>query len=146
MRAVVQRVAWARVDVGGEVVGAIDEGLLVYLGAGKGDGDADRAWLLKKVLALRVFENAEGKMDKSVVDVGGKLLVVSQFTLYGDVKKGNRPSFESAMPPAEAEAAYDAFVREARAQIGVETGRFRADMRVTSENVGPVTIWLDSKA
>ncbi len=146
MRAVVQRVAWARVDVGGEVVGAIDEGLLVYLGAGKGDGDADRAWLLKKVLALRVFENAEGKMDKSVVDVGGKLLVVSQFTLYGDVKKGNRPSFESAMPPAEAEAAYDAFVREARAQIGVETGRFRADMRVTSENVGPVTLWLDSKA
>lgn len=146
MRAVVQRVAWARVDVGGDVVGAIDEGLLVYLGAGKGDDDADRAWLLKKVLALRVFENAEGKMDKSVVDVGGKLLVVSQFTLYGDVKKGNRPSFESAMPPAEAEAAYDAFVREARDRIGVETGRFRADMRVTSENVGPVTIWLDSKA
>ena len=145
MRAVVQRVAWARVDVGGDVVGAIDEGLLVYLGAGKGDDDADRAWLLKKVLALRVFENAEGKMDKSVVDVGGKLLVVSQFTLYGDVKKGNRPSFESAMPPAEAEAAYDAFVREARDRIGVETGRFRADMRVTSENVGPVTIWLDSK-
>jgi len=145
VRAVVQRVAWARVDVGGDVVGAIDEGLLVYLGAGKGDDDADRAWLLKKVLALRVFENAEGKMDKSVVDVGGKLLVVSQFTLYGDVKKGNRPSFESAMPPAEAEAAYDAFVREARDRIGVETGRFRADMRVTSENVGPVTIWLDSK-
>lgn len=145
MRAVVQRVAWAKVHVDGVLVGAIDRGLLVYLGAGKGDADADRAWMLKKVLGLRVFENDLGKLDKSVVDVGGELLVVSQFTLYGDVSRGNRPSFDGAMPPAEAEAAYDAFVREARAAIGVETGRFRADMRVSSENVGPVTIWLDSQ-
>ena len=145
MRAVVQRVAWANVEVSGETVGAIERGLLVYLGAGKGDGEAERAWTLGKVLGLRVFENEQGKMDRSVVDVGGALLVVSQFTLYGDVKRGRRPSFDGAMPPAEAEAAYEAFVREARATgIRVETGRFRADMKVSSLNDGPVTIWLDS--
>jgi D-tyrosyl-tRNA(Tyr) deacylase len=146
MRAVVQRVSWAKVEVDGAIVGQIDRGLLVYLGAGKGDGDADRAYILQKILGLRIFENDAGKMDKSVVDVGGALLVVSQFTLYGDLKKGRRPSFEAAMPPEEAEAAYDAFVRDARAQIAVETGRFRAHMRVTSLNDGPVTLWLDSKA
>ncbi len=147
MRAVVQRVAWAKVEVLGEVVSAIDRGLLVYLGVGKGDGDAERAWTLQKVLGLRIFENAEGKMDRSVVDEGGSLLVVSQFTLFGDVKRGRRPSFDDAMPPAEAERAYDAFVREARATgIVVGTGRFRADMKVSSLNDGPVTIWLDSAA
>jgi D-tyrosyl-tRNA(Tyr) deacylase len=146
MRAVVQRVAWAKVEVDGEVVGAIDHGLLVYLGAGKGDGDADRAYVLSKVLGLRVFANDAGKMDASVVDVGGAMLVVSQFTLYGDVRRGRRPSFDSAMAPEEAERAYNAFVHEARAQnILVATGRFRADMRVTSENDGPVTIWIDSE-
>ncbi len=145
MRAVVQRVSWAKVEVDGDVVGAIDQGLLVYLGAGKGDGDADRAYVLSKVLGLRIFENAEGKMDKSVVDVGGALLVVSQFTLYGDVRKGRRPSFDGAMPPEEAERAYEAFVADARAQgIKVETGRFRASMKVSSLNDGPVTIWIDS--
>jgi D-tyrosyl-tRNA(Tyr) deacylase len=145
MRAVVQRVAWAKVEVDGEVTGAIDQGLLVYLGAGKGDGDADRAYVLSKVLGLRIFENEQGKMDKSVVDVGGALLVVSQFTLYGDVRKGRRPSFDAAMAPEEAEPAYEAFVREARAQgIRVETGRFRATMKVSSLNDGPVTIWIDS--
>lgn len=145
MRAVIQRVAWAKVEVDGEVTGAIDRGLLVYLGAGKGDGDEDRAYILSKVLGLRIFENEEGKMDKSVVDVGGALLVVSQFTLYGDVKKGRRPSFDGAMPPEDAERAYDAFVRDARAQgIRVETGRFRATMKVSSLNDGPVTIWIDS--
>ena len=145
MRAVVQRVSWAKVEVGGEVVGAIDRGLLVYLGAGKGDGDADRAYVLSKVLGLRIFENEEGKMDRSVVDVGGALLVVSQFTLYGDVRKGRRPSFDAAMPPEEAERAYEAFVADARAQgIRVETGKFRADMKVSSLNDGPVTIWIDS--
>lgn len=145
MRAVVQRVAWAKVEVDGEITGAIDHGLLVYLGAGKGDGDADRAYVLSKVLGLRIFENEQGKMDKSVVDVGGALLVVSQFTLYGDVRKGRRPSFDGAMPPEEAERAYEAFVREARAQgIRVETGRFRASMKVSSSNDGPVTIWIDS--
>lgn len=146
MRAVVQRVLEARVVVSGEVTGEIAQGLLVYLGAGKGDTAEDRAWMLGKVLGLRIFEN-EGKMDRSVVDVGGALLVVSQFTLYGDVRKGRRPSFDGAMPPEEAERAYDAFVREARASgIRVETGRFRADMKVSSINDGPVTIWMDSQS
>ena len=145
MRAVVQRVAWAKVEVDGEITGAIERGLLVYLGAGKGDGDEERAYMLSKVTGLRIFENDEGKMDKSVVDVGGALLVVSQFTLYGDVKKGRRPSFDGAMPPEEAEKAYDAFVNDARATgIEVETGRFRAMMKVSSLNDGPVTIWIDS--
>jgi len=144
MRALVQRVSWARVEVDGAITGEIGPGLLVYLGAGKGDGDAERAYILQKVLGLRIFENEQGKMDKSVVDIGGALLVVSQFTLYGDVRKGRRPSFDDAMPPAEAEAAYDAFVREARAQIKVETGKFRAMMKVSSLNDGPVTLWIDS--
>lgn len=146
MRAVVQRVAWAKVEVAGETVGAIERGLLVYLGAGKGDGDEERAYVLSKVLGLRVFENEEGKMDRSVVDVGGALLVVSQFTLYGDTRRGRRPSFDAAMPPEDAERAYDAFVSEARATgIRVETGRFRADMSVSSMNDGPVTIWIDTQ-
>ena len=144
MRALVQRVAWAKVEVGGEVTGAIERGLLVYLGAGKGDGDAERAYVLQKVLGLRVFEDDAGKMNLSVEDVGGALLVVSQFTLYGDVRRGRRPSFDEAMPPAEAEKAYDAFVAEARAPIHVATGRFRAHMRVSSLNDGPVTLWVDS--
>jgi D-aminoacyl-tRNA deacylase len=145
MRAVVQRVLWAKVEVDGAVVGSIDRGLLVYLGAGKGDEPVDRAYVLSKVLGLRIFENDEGKMDKSVVDVGGALLVVSQFTLYGDVKKGRRPSFDAAMPPEEAERAYEAFVEDARKTgIRVETGRFRATMAVSSLNDGPVTIWIDS--
>lgn len=145
MRAIVQRVAWARVSVAGETVGAIERGLLVYLGAGKGDTDDSRHYVLSKVLGLRVFPNESGKMDRSVLDIGGALLVVSQFTLYGDVRKGRRPSFGGAMAPEPAELAYDAFVREARAYgITVETGRFRADMAVTSENDGPVTLWMDS--
>jgi D-tyrosyl-tRNA(Tyr) deacylase len=146
MKAVVQRVAWAKVEVDGEVTGAIDHGLLVLLGAGKGDTDDDRAWMIGKVLGLRIFENDEGKMDKSVVDVGGALLVVSQFTLYGDVRRGRRPSFDGAMPPEEAERAYAAFVKDARDRgVRVETGRFRAHMKVSSLNDGPVTILLDSK-
>jgi D-tyrosyl-tRNA(Tyr) deacylase len=145
MRAVVQRVAWAKVEVDGVLVGAIDRGVLVYLGAGKGDGDAERAYVLSKVLGLRIFENDAGKMDHSVVDIGGALLVVSQFTLYGDVRRGRRPSFDGAMAPEEAERAYEAFVSDARAQgISVATGKFRADMKVTSLNDGPVTIWIDS--
>jgi D-tyrosyl-tRNA(Tyr) deacylase len=145
MRAIVQRVAWAKVEVEGEIIGQIDRGLLVYLGAGKGDGDADRTYVLSKILGLRIFENDEGKMDKSVVDIGGSLLVVSQFTLYADLTRGRRPSFDGAMPPEDAERAYDAFVHEARAQsIMVATGKFRAHMLVSSLNDGPVTIWLDS--
>jgi D-tyrosyl-tRNA(Tyr) deacylase len=144
VRALVQRVAWAKVEVDGTVTGAIDRGLLVYLGAGKGDGDAERAYVLEKVLGLRIFEDDAGKMNLSVVDVGGSLLVVSQFTLYGDVTKGRRPGFDAAMPPVEAEKVYDAFVREARERIRVETGRFRAHMQVSSLNDGPVTLWIDS--
>lgn len=146
MRAVVQRVAWAKVEVGGETIGAIERGLLVYLGAGKGDGDEDRAYVLGKVLGLRIFEDESGKMNHAVTDVGGALLVVSQFTLYGDVKRGRRPSFDGAMPPEEAEKAYEAFVADAKKTgIRVETGKFRADMKVSSLNDGPVTIWIDSR-
>ena len=145
MRAVVQRVASAKVEVEGEITGAIGRGLLVYLGAGKGDTSEERTYVLSKILGLRIFENDEGKMDKSVVDVGGALLVVSQFTLYGDVRRGRRPSFDGAMPPDEANAAYEAFVDDARKTgIRVETGRFRATMMVSSVNEGPVTIWIDS--
>ena len=146
MRAVVQRVAWAKVEVGGETTGAIERGLLVYLGAGKGDGEEDLAYVLGKIVGLRIFGDDAGKMNLSVVDIGGSLLVVSQFTLYGDVRRGRRPSFDAAMPPEEAERAYEAFVARARAQgVRVETGRFRADMKVSSLNDGPVTIWIDSK-
>jgi D-tyrosyl-tRNA(Tyr) deacylase len=144
VRAVVQRVSHAKVEVDGEVVGAIERGLLVYLGVGRADGDADRAYVVKKVVGLRVFSDAEGKMGKSVVDVGGALLVVSQFTLYGDLRRGLRPGFDEAMRAEDAEAVCEAFVREARAMVKVETGRFRADMKVTSLNDGPVTIWIDS--
>ena len=145
MRAVVQRVDEAEVTVLGATTGKIGKGLLVYLGAGKGDTKESRDYVLSKIANLRIFENEAGKMDKSVVDVGGALLVVSQFTLYGDVRRGRRPSFDDAMPPEEAERAYDAFVSEARALgLVVETGRFRATMHVKSINSGPVTIWIDS--
>lgn len=145
MRAVVQRVRWAKVVVEGETVGEIGRGLLVYLGVGKGDEQRDRAWSLDKILGLRIFPNDAGKMDKSVLDVDGALLVVSQFTLYGDLKRGRRPSFDDAMAPAEARVAYEAFLHEARAKLPVESGRFAADMAVSSENDGPVTLWLDSR-
>jgi D-tyrosyl-tRNA(Tyr) deacylase len=146
MKAVVQRVSRASVTIDGSVAGAIDRGLLVYLGVGRGDGERERDWMIDKICGLRIFSNDEGKFDKSVLDVGGKLLVVSQFTLYGDVKKGRRPSFDGAMPPAEAEKLYDAFVARARGVVGVETGRFGAHMLVDSINDGPVTILLDTPA
>lgn len=145
MRAVVQRVREARVEVGTEIVGAIGRGLLAYVGFGRGDTPRDRSWTMTKIIGLRIFEH-EGKMARAVGDVGGSLLVVSQFTLYGDVRKGRRPSFDDAMPPDEASAAYEAFVAEARGQMGarVATGRFGAAMLVYSVNDGPVTIWIDS--
>jgi D-tyrosyl-tRNA(Tyr) deacylase len=145
VRAVVQRVASAHVEIAGDVVGAIDRGLLVYLGLGRHDTDEDRSWMTAKIVHLRVFEDEAGKMARSVVDVGGSLLVVSQFTLYGDVRRGRRPSFDEAMDPTTACEAYETCVREMRSQgVRVETGKFRADMRVSSINDGPVTIWLDS--
>src|SRR3954462_6227726 len=128
MRAVVQRVSAARVEVDGTVVGAIARGLVVFLGVGKGDSESDVDYLVDKVIGLRVFEDEQGKMNRALEEVGGGLLVVSQFTLYGDTRRGRRPSFEAAMPPAEAEALYEAFVQKARrAAKQVETGRFRAD-------------------
>jgi D-tyrosyl-tRNA(Tyr) deacylase len=133
------------VKIDGEVVGVIDRGLLVYLGIGRGDGERERTWMLEKIVGLRIFTNEAGKMDKAVLDVSGSLLVVSQFTLYGDVSRGRRPSFDGAMPPAEAEREYDRFVAAARQRgIGVQTGRFAASMHVESVNDGPVTIWLDT--
>jgi D-tyrosyl-tRNA(Tyr) deacylase len=149
VRAVVQRVLSARVEVDGEIVGAIDQGLLAYLGFGKGDTDEDRAWTLAKIVGLRVFEDDEPpkKMTRSLADVGGALLLVSQFTLYGDLRRGRRPSFDDAMAPEEAQRAYESAVLEARAMgVRVETGRFRADMKVHAVNDGPVTLWIDSVA
>jgi len=147
MRAVVQRVTRAQVTVGDEVTGAIDEGLCVLVGAGDEDRDGDLAYLVDKCVNLRIFEDDAGKMNRSVLDVGGGVLAVSQFTLYGDARKGRRPSFVHAMEPVAAEAMYDRFVEALRAAgvARVETGRFRADMNVELTNAGPVTILLDSK-
>jgi D-tyrosyl-tRNA(Tyr) deacylase len=143
---VVQRARRARVEVGGEVTGAIERGLVAFVGAAEGDGDADLAYTVNKVVGLRVFPDDEGKMRRSLADVGGALLVVSQFTLFGDVRRGNRPGFDGAMEPVTAERLYDRFVAEARARgVPVATGRFRADMTVHVENDGPVTILIDSK-
>ncbi len=146
MRAVVQRAHRARVEVGGQVTGAIERGLVAFVGAAAGDGDADLAYLVNKVVSLRVFPDDAGKMKLSLADAGGALLVVSQFTLFGDVRRGNRPSFDDAMEPVAAEAMYERFVAEARARgLRVETGRFRAEMTVFVENDGPVTILIDSR-
>ncbi len=145
MRAVVQRVSYARVKVGAETVGAIDRGLFVLVGVGQGDAEGDAAWLARKLVALRVFEDAQGKLNLSLAQIGGALLLVSQFTLYGDVQKGARPSFLDAMAPDAAEALYRrvvALCREAGATVA--EGRFRADMQVELCNDGPVTLILES--
>jgi D-aminoacyl-tRNA deacylase len=147
MRAVVQRVASCKVTVDDAVTGEIGTGLLVYLGVGKGDLASDRGYVLDKICGLRIFENDAGKFDKSVVDVGGSLLIVSQFTLFADVTKGRRPGFDGASPPDIAEKEYEAFVADARSKLGAErvaTGKFRAHMIVSSDVDGPVTIWIDS--
>jgi D-tyrosyl-tRNA(Tyr) deacylase len=147
VRAVVQRVTSARVLVEGRVVGEIGRGLLVLLGVGHDDTAADVAYTAAKIRELRLFENAEGKpMDRSVTDIGGALLVVSQFTLYGDARRGRRPSFDAAAPPEEARGHYEAFVRELRAAgLAVATGEFQAMMQVELVNDGPVTILVDSR-
>jgi D-aminoacyl-tRNA deacylase len=143
MLALLQRVKEAKVEVDGELVGAIGPGLLVFLGVERDDGAADADRLLRKVLAYRVFSDAEGKMNLSVQDAGGGVLVVSQFTLAADTQKGLRPSFSSAKPPAEAEVLYEYFLQQARgAHCPVANGRFGADMQVSLVNDGPVTFLL----
>ena len=145
MRAVVQRVSGASVTVREEVVGAIGSGLLVLLGVSKRDTQADADYLAEKIAGLRIFEDIDGKMNQSVVDVGGAVLAVSQFTLYGDVRRGKRPSFDDAARPAEARELYEVFVSQIRGRgLRCETGEFQAMMSVALVNQGPVTILLDS--
>jgi len=146
MRAVVQRVNEATVRVDGEQVGAIDRGLLVFLGAADGDEDRDVRYAVDKIAGLRVFPNEEGRMSLSVGDIGGSILVVSQFTLFGDVRRGRRPSFDGAAKPEDAERLYEEVVERLRGSgLRVETGTFRAMMRVEAVVDGPVTIQIDSR-
>ena len=146
MRAVVQRVSRAKVTVDGKITGEIGKGLLVLLGVSVRDSDKDAIYLAEKTLNLRIFEDAEEKMNLSLLDVNGGLLVVSQFTLYGDATRGRRPSFIDAAPPERANHLYETYVTEARKQFAhVRTGRFQAMMDVELVNDGPVTILLDSE-
>ena len=146
MRAVVQRVTRARVTVDGKMVGEIGNGLVVLLGIARDDTKLDAAYLAEKITALRIFDDAEGKMNLSLKDVNGGALIVSQFTLYGDARRGLRPSWIDAAAPEIAEPLYDFFIRQTRTMIGeVTTGSFRAMMQVELVNDGPVTIMLDSK-
>lgn len=146
MRAVLQRVSSARVDVDNETVGAIGEGLLVLLGVEQGDDDSDLKSLLEKTATLRIFEDEAGKMNRSVSDIGGSLLVVSQFTLLADCRKGRRPGFTDAAAPADADHYYRAFVAGLQSRgLTIATGIFQADMQVSLTNNGPVTILLDSR-
>ena len=146
MRAVIQRVARARVTVEGATVGAIGQGLLALVGVANDDGPADVAYLAGKIRELRIFEDDQGKMNRSLADAGGAVLAVSQFTLYGDTRKGRRPSFDHAAPAEAGRVLFDALVAELRAAgVEVETGTFRAHMQVELVNDGPVTILVDSR-
>ena len=147
MRALLQRVREASVTVEGRVTGAIGPGLLVLAGVAADDGDDDRDWLARKIVGMRVFPDDAGVMNRSIVDAGGDLLAVSQFTLYASTKKGNRPSWSGAAPPEIAQPRFDAFVAALARERGrpVMTGVFGADMQVALVNDGPVTIWLDSR-
>ncbi len=145
MRAVVQRVSRARVTVGNDVVGDIGRGLLVLLGVAREDTETDADYLADKITGLRVFEDSDGKMNLSLPDAEGSMLVVSQFTLYGDVRRGKRPSFDHAAPPEKARQLYEYFVEKVRAAgMRCETGKFQAMMQVELVNDGPITILLDS--
>lgn len=145
MRVLLQRVSRAKVSVDDEVTGEIGRGLLVLLGAGEGDTDEDLEYVLDKTVNLRIFADDDGKMNLSLLDIDAEMLVVPQFTLYADTRRGRRPSFTDAMGPEAAEAMYEEFVARAATQVrNVETGRFAATMDVDLVNHGPVTIWIDS--
>jgi D-tyrosyl-tRNA(Tyr) deacylase len=148
MRALVQRVREASVSVGGARVGAIGPGLLVLAGMAADDGPEDRAWLARKIVAMRVFNDDAGVMNRSVVDVGGDILAISQFTLFASTRKGNRPSWSGAAPPEIAQPQFEAFLASLAEALGrpVQTGVFGADMQVALVNDGPVTILLDSRS
>ena len=146
MKAVIQRATRASVEVNGRVVGRIDAGLLVLLGVAKGDGESEGRYLVEKIRTLRIFADEQGKMNRSLVDIGGSVLLVSQFTLLGQTTNGRRPSFDEAAPPDEAKCLYGAVATELQAQgISVETGVFAAHMQVQLLNDGPVTFVLDSR-
>jgi len=146
MRAVIQRVKSAQVCVDGHVTGKIDKGLLVLLGVGKGDGEKDLSFLTSKIPELRIFEDDSGKFNLSVKEIGGEMLVVSQFTLYGDCRKGRRPSFTEAEEPTTAKHLYEQFILKLKEQgIPVQTGEFQTKMEVHLINDGPVTLLLDSR-
>lgn len=146
MRSVVQRVCRAFVSVEGEIVGKIDKGFLVLFGVGEKDTPQDLDWMVDKIIGLRVFEDEEGKMNRSILEEKGEILLVSQFTLYGDCRKGKRPSFSTAAPPEKARAFYEeAAAKMAAKGVAVETGIFQADMKVELVNDGPVTLLLDSE-
>ena len=146
MRAVVQRTGWSEVKVDGECVGRAGKGLTVLLGVGREDTEEDVRYMADKIAHLRIFEDEAGKMNLSVQDVSGQILAISQFTLYGDCRKGRRPSFDSAASAEIAGSLYEKFVIEMRAKgLMVECGRFQTEMRVTLENQGPVTLMIDSK-
>lgn len=145
MVALVQRVKRASVEVEGETVGSIAKGMLVLLGVHRDDTEEEAAWIARKCANLRIFPDDEGKMNRSLADVGGEALVVSQFTLYGDVRRGNRPSFDPAAPPDMADRLYESFIELLDAQLGtnVQTGVFGAMMDVSLVNDGPVTLWIE---
>jgi len=146
MRAVIQRVLAAEVQVDGRTTGKIGKGLLVFVGVGKGDGEEDLTYLVSKIPDLRIFEDTSGKFNLSLRETGGELLVVSQFTLFGDCRKGRRPSFTDAEDPGAAKATYEKFVKRLKERdLPVQTGEFQAKMEVHLINDGPVTLWLDSR-
>jgi len=146
LRTIVQRVSWSQVQVAGQLTGQTDAGLCVLVGVTHEDGAQDVAWMAEKLANLRIFEDENGKMNRSVRDIGGGILLVSQFTLYGDARKGRRPSFTSAAPPEQAERLYDELVLALKnAGLPVQTGVFQAMMQVSLCNDGPVTLILDSK-
>ena len=146
MKALLQRVTRASVSVGGEIMGRIGRGLVVFVGVASGDTEKDAQYLAQKTVSLRIFADEEGRFNLSALDIKGELLVVSQFTLLADTRKGRRPSFIEAAPPAQAEAIFERFVEQAHATgLRVETGRFQQYMQVEIHNDGPVTILLDSR-